>query len=91
MTGEKFNNAKELSVILATSRKSDFHRAITEKLMTYAVGRGIEYFDAPTIDGIVANADKNGGTLLQILYGVVESAPFQKRRGDGNMFAASPH
>lgn len=91
MTGEKFNNAKELSAILATSRKSDFHRAITEKLMTYAVGRGIEYFDAPTIDGIVANADKNGGTLLQILYGVVESAPFQKRRGDGNMFAASPH
>lgn len=89
MTGEKFNNAKELSTILATARKGDFHRALTEKLMTYAVGRGIEYFDAPTIDKIVSDAEKNGGTLLEILYGVAESAPFQKRRGDGNMFAAS--
>ena len=83
MTGEKFGNARELSEILASARKSDFHRALTEKLMTYAVGRGIEYFDAPTVDKIVADAAKDGGTLRQILYGVVESAPFQKRRGDG--------
>ncbi len=83
MTGEKFGNARELSQILATARKDDFHRALAEKLMTYAVGRGIEYFDAPTIDKIVADAEKNGGTLRQIVYGVVESAPFQKRRGDG--------
>ena len=89
MTGEKFSSAKELSRILATSRKGDFYRAITEKLMTYAVGRGIEYFDAPTIDKIVSDAGKNEGTLLQILYGVVESAPFQKRRGEGNTLAAS--
>ena len=85
MTGEKFTNARELSTILATVRKEDFHRAVAEKLMTYAVGRGIEYFDAPTIDKIVADAEKKGGSLLEILYGVTESAPFQKRRGDGGM------
>ncbi len=89
MTGEKFTNARELSNILASARKQDFHRAISEKLLTYAVGRGIEYFDAPTIDKIVADAEKNGGSLLEILYGVVESAPFQKRRGDGDMFATA--
>jgi hypothetical protein len=89
MTGEKFNNARELSAILASARKGDFHRAVTEKLMTYAVGRGIEYFDAPTIDKIVADAEKKGGSLLEILYGVAESAPFQKRRGDGDMFATT--
>jgi len=89
MTGEKFTNARELSNILASARKEDFHRAISEKLLTYAVGRGIEYFDAPTIDKIVADAEKNGGSLLEILYGVVESAPFQKRRGDGDMFATA--
>jgi mono/diheme cytochrome c family protein len=89
MTGEKFTNARELSTILASARKSDFHRAISEKLLTYAVGRGIEYFDAPTIDKIVADAEKAGGSLLEILYGVVESAPFQKRRGDGEMFASA--
>ena len=83
MTGEEFNNAKELSHILATDRSSDFHRALAEKLMTYAVGRGIEYFDAPTIDKIVADAEANGGSLKEILFGVIESAPFQKRRGDG--------
>jgi hypothetical protein len=87
MTGEKFGNARELSQILATARKEDFHRALAEKLMTYAVGRGIEYYDAPTIDTIVADADQNGGTLRQILYGVIESAPFQKRRGDGGFTA----
>jgi hypothetical protein len=87
MTGEKFSNARQLSEILASARKEDFHRALAEKLMTYAVGRGIEYYDAPTIDKIVADAEKNGGTLRQILYGVVESAPFQKRRGDGGFSA----
>ena len=87
MTGEKFENAKELSHILATARKGDFYRAITEKMMTYAIGRGIEYFDSPTINRIITNADKSGGTLLQIVYGIVESAPFQKRRGDGRLLA----
>ena len=90
MTGEKFTNARELSTILASARKGDFHRAVAEKLMTYAVGRGIEYFDAPTIDRIVDQAEEKRGSLLEILYGVVESAPFQKRRGDGDMFAAAP-
>jgi len=87
MTGETFSSARELGQILATARKEDFHRALAEKLMTYAVGRGIEYYDAPTIDKIVADAANNGGTLRQILYGVIESAPFQKRRGDGGFRA----
>jgi hypothetical protein len=89
MTGETFGNARELSAILATARKEDFHRAVTEKLMTYAIGRGVEYFDAPTIDRIVVEAEKEGGSLLRILYGIVESVPFQKRRGDGNVLTVS--
>lgn len=88
MTGEQFGSASELSEILATSRYRDFHRALAEKLLTYAVGRGIEYFDAPTIDGILEAAEKDGATLRGIVYGVIESAPFQKRRGDGDLFAA---
>lgn len=87
ITGESFSNAKELSQILATDRKSDFHRALSEKLLTYAAGRGVEYFDAPTIDKIVADVELNGGTLKEIIYGVIESAPFQKRRGDGGFSA----
>ena len=90
MTGESFSNARELSNVLATKRKHDFQRAVAEKLLTYAAGRGIEYFDAPTIDKIVADTQANGGTLRQLLYGVVESAPFQKRRGDGGMYSSAP-
>ena len=89
MTGEKFSNAKELSRVLAEDRKQDFYRALSEKLLTYSTGRGIEYFDAPTIDKIVRDTQANGGTLRQLLYGVIESAPFQKRRGDGGMYSTT--
>jgi hypothetical protein len=54
---------------------------------TSLVKRGFFVHDAPTIDKIVADAENNGGTLRQILYGVVESTPFQKRRGDGGFGA----
>lgn len=91
MTGETFGNAFELSHVLASARKDDFHRAIAEKMLTYAAGRGIEYFDAPTIERIVKQAEKEGGSLRHILYGVVESAPFQKRRGDGGFSSSGGH
>ncbi len=87
MTGESFKNAKELSHILATARVADFHKALAEKMLTYAVGRGVEYYDAPTINQIVDRVGKNQGKLRELIYGVIESAPFQKRRGDGNMLA----
>ncbi len=87
ITGEKFKNAAELSRILATSRYRDFHRALTEKLMTYALGRGMEYYDAPTIDKIIKDMEGRGAKLKEIVYGIVESVPFQKRRGDGELFA----
>jgi len=87
MTGESFKNAKELAHILATARVADFHKALAEKMLTYAVGRGVEYYDAPTINQIVDRVGKNQGKFREIIYGVIESAPFQKRRGDGNMLA----
>lgn len=87
MTGEKFANAHELSRVLATERRGDFHRALVEKLLTYALGRGVEIFDAPTVDRLVDRAGKKGGGLRDIVVGIVESVPFQKRRGEGDMFA----
>lgn len=84
ITGEKFSNVMELKEILASSRKQDFYRCLTEKLLTYALGRGVEYYDAPTVDSIVARMNKNGEGMRELVYGIVESAPFQKRRGDGN-------
>lgn len=85
VSGETFKNADELSTILATEKQEQFFTAVTEKLFTFALGRGVEFFDAPTIDGIVEQARTDGGRLIDILYGVIESPAFQKRRGDGSL------
>ncbi len=84
ITGEEFGNVMELKTILATSRKQDFYRCLTEKLLTYALGRGVEYYDAPSVDKIVEGLNEKGGALRELVYGIVDSAPFQKRRGDGS-------
>lgn len=83
ITGEKFNDMGELAKILATSRRDDFYRCLSEKLLTYALGRGLEYYDTVTIEQIAATLKKEGGAMRSLIYGIAESAPFQKRRGDG--------
>jgi hypothetical protein len=89
ITGEKFKDVAELSQILATSRRDDFYRCLSEKLLTYAIGRGLEYYDTVTIEKIVAGLKADKGAMRALIYGVVESAPFQKRRGDGERLADS--
>ena len=79
ITGESFADVQELAETIAGPRKTDFHRCLSEKVMTYALGRGVEYFDAPAVDKIVEEADA-GGSLTDIVRGVVKSVPFQYRR-----------
>ena len=86
ITGENFSNIMELKTILASSRKQDFYRCLSEKILTYALGRGVEYYDAPAIDTIMAQLLRNGGGMKDLIYAVIESVPFQKRRGDGSNF-----
>jgi hypothetical protein len=52
---------------------------MTEKLLTYALGRGLEYYDRPTARAIVRNAGRDGYRFSSIVIGVVTSAPFQMR------------
>ena len=82
LTGEKFADIAALKEVLADKRKQDFYRCVSEKLLTYAIGRGIEYYDATTIELLATRLTKNNGSLRELIQGVVESAPFQKRRGD---------
>jgi hypothetical protein len=56
-----------------------FVRMITEKLLTYGMGRGVEYYDMPVIRSIVRDADKNNDKFSSLLMGVIKSAPFQMR------------
>jgi hypothetical protein len=54
-------------------------QALTEKLMTYALGRGVAYYDMPTVRSIVAKAELEGYTFESIVLGIAESAPFRMR------------
>ena len=80
MTGESFTNVIELKHILATDHRDDFYRTLTEKMLTYALGRGLEYYDVETEDRIVNDLKKNDGRFSVLLAGIIESSPFQKSR-----------
>ena len=82
VTGETFKNVRDLKHILMTRHSADFYTTVTEKLLTYALGRGLEYYDVETVDQIVARIKKADGRVSALLAGVVESAPFQKMRSD---------
>ncbi|MBL9199831.1 MAG: DUF1592 domain-containing protein [Opitutaceae bacterium] len=79
-TGEKFGGVRDLKQALLENHRTEFYRTLTEKLLTYVLGRGVEYYDVPTVDAIVAQLDKDGGRFSTLLHGVLESAPFQLRR-----------
>jgi hypothetical protein len=83
VTGEKFADVSSLKQILAVQRKEDLYRCFTEKLLTFAIGRGMEIYDATTIDQLTRRLDKSNGSMRDLIQGIIESAPFQKRRGDG--------
>jgi hypothetical protein len=80
LTGEKFKDVRELKEILVTRHLDDFYRCLTEKMLTYALGRGLEYYDVETVDRIVDRLKKENGRASVLISGIVESAPFQEKR-----------
>jgi mono/diheme cytochrome c family protein len=80
ITGEEFQDIRDVKRVLVANHRLDYYRCLTEKMLTYALGRGPEYYDVETIDQIVARLDQAGGRFSALLMGVIESAPFQKRR-----------
>ncbi len=80
ITGEKFKNLQELKQVIAGPRRADFYRCFIQKLMIYAVGRGLEYYDEHVIDELVLAAENNDGRLKSIVHDVIMSAPFQRLR-----------
>jgi mono/diheme cytochrome c family protein len=62
------------------ARSGAFTQTLTEKLMTYAIGRGIEYYDMPAVRSIVRAAAPADYRFSSLILGIVRSAPFQMRR-----------
>jgi mono/diheme cytochrome c family protein len=64
-------------------RSDLFISTVTERLLTYSLGRGVDHFDMPVVRSIDRDAAKNGNRLSSIILGIVKSAPFQMRSGPG--------
>jgi len=82
-SGERFSGAGELTEILAHQKRNDFVRCLTEKILTYALGRGLEYYDRPAVDRIMKNLARQDYRFSVLVLEVVKSAPFELRRGEG--------
>ncbi len=63
-------------------RRGEFVATVTEKLLTYALGRGVEYYDRPAIRAIVRDAEEDGYSWSSLIVGVARSVPFQMRRSE---------
>jgi hypothetical protein len=74
--GTKINGVASLRDALV-KRSDQFMRVVTEKMMTYALGRGVEYQDMPTVRAIVRDSAKDKYRFSSIIMGIVKSAPFQ--------------
>jgi len=77
--GETFQSPAELRRILKR-RLPDFARCLTEKMLTYALGRGLQPYDKPTVREIQGQLAASGYAFQTLVYGVVHSLPFRSRR-----------
>jgi hypothetical protein len=79
-SGQSFKGPSELKTVL-TEKKDLLARNVTEKLMTYALGRGLEYYDERTIKQVVAEMAKHDYKFSTLVASIVQSDPFRQRRG----------
>lgn len=77
--GSSFNGPRELKAVLK-QRKDDFVRCLAGKMLTYALGRGIQPSDQCTLDDISSRLAKNDYKFSALIHAIVESDPFQKRK-----------
>jgi hypothetical protein len=78
--GTQFEGPAGLKKVLVTTRRDEFVSTVTEKLLTYGLGRGVEYYDMPALRAIMRQAEENHYRLKDLIMGVITSAPFQMRR-----------
>jgi hypothetical protein len=77
--GEKFQGPSELRQLLLSKRER-FVATVVEKLLTYALGRELDYYDAPVVRKIISDAASNDYRWSSILLNIVRSVPFQMKR-----------
>jgi hypothetical protein len=78
--GTEFAGPAGLKKLLLSAYRDDFITAVTERLLTYALGRGVEYYDKPVVRSITRQAARDDYRLSAVITAIVESTPFQMRR-----------
>jgi mono/diheme cytochrome c family protein len=79
--GKKFANSAEMRQILS-ERVPELTRTLTEKLLIYSLGRGLQRYDRPTVNGITKKVAASGYGFQTLVQEVVRSLPFQSRRAE---------
>jgi len=78
--GTQFNGPAGLKKVLTTARREDFVSTVSERLLTYALGRGVEFYDKPALRAIVRKTEGSDYRMRDLISAIVMSAPFQMRR-----------
>lgn len=81
-SGEAFRGPDDLKRILLTAKRGEFLRCLASKMLTYALGRGLEYYDQCAVDSVVETLQRGQYRFSALVLGVVQSVPFQLRRGE---------
>ena len=77
-SGQSFQGHAELKQILLTERQA-FLQCLTEKLLVYALGRGLQRYDRPTLAKITDRLSTQEHRFSELVLGIVKSMPFQMR------------
>ncbi|WP_422930537.1 DUF1592 domain-containing protein [Singulisphaera sp. PoT] len=81
-SGESFRGAIELKKVLRERKKELFLRNLTRRMLSYALARGLEPFDAPTVKEIIAKLEERDYRSRTLVTEIVRSFPFQYRRNE---------
>jgi len=88
-TGEQLDGVDGLRAFLVKRQQDQFVRCLGDRMLTYALGRGLEWYDDCALDAITKGTRRNGDKFTALVLEIVRSAPFQMRRGEGEKVAAA--
>jgi hypothetical protein len=83
VSGERFESHEQFQQVLIGNKRDDYLRCVSENLLTFALGRGLEFYDKAAVSSVVKRMQGGKLRFSEAILGVVNSVPFQYRRGDG--------
>ena len=80
--GQTFNNLAELRAILVRDMAGQFTKNLAENLMTYALGRGLEYSDKPGVQAVLKQSGASGHQFQDLIVAIWQCVPMQRMRAE---------